>query len=715
MAAIDVSSIRKVPRADDRLRLDRSPASVIFAVPLLAGLLGAPTAEAQNLNNLLDLPFEDLLAVEIRSAGKREEQIRDIPASVTIITRNEIARFGWPTLEALLRNVPGFYLLDNTEERFIGTRGAVGGGVQFLVNGIAQHPSVQKGLTVPEIARLNIPVESIDRIEIIRGPMSVIYGNNAFLGVVNIVTNDIGANGPRVSASAGNRGTGALFARLGGADRDGSVVLNAGARRDDGLAGAYADMLSPAQLARLDPAMHRDMDGDMPQEEYSLDLSAAWQDLSADFRWTRRDYGIYALTPAFDDGTRIRLDTLHLSLAWTHRFNDDLGLRVTGTRSQERYEGYEADFLAPDLDGGQAQRSRRWELEADLHWQPGDQLDALLGYRLLHIDDVLNRIEPVRIGRTILPIEQTDATTRLNDYTIHDLFGELGWQLHEALRLLAGARLTVLPDDYRIERTERRTGETSDIILDPGDRYQLNGRVAVLWSPTPQQVVKLIWGTASQEAGELDVAEPEHIQTLELNTALTRPGLMLSASLFENRIDSIARTIQRLDTRTGDYVSVDDSSGRWRTRGLELILDARPLPALGLSASLTWQQTEDERSQLDPGYSPALLAKFRTEWRQGPMTYAAYAHYTDGMDADWDFVTGPVQGVARRIGKPVPGYWNLGLNLRWDPEGDGPYANLNLSNLLDTEIRYPANELTDFERGQIGPRRIMTATFGWEF
>jgi outer membrane receptor protein involved in Fe transport len=74
-----------------------------------------------------------------------------------------------------------------------------------------------------------------------------------------------------------------------------------------------------------------------------------------------------------------------------------------------------------------------------------------------------------------------------------------------------------------------------------------------------------------------------------------------------------------------------------------------------------------------------------------------------------------VQGVARRIGKPVPAYWNLGLNLRWDPDGDGSYANLNLSNLLDTEIRYPANELTDFERGLIGPGRIMTATVGWEF
>jgi outer membrane cobalamin receptor len=292
---------------------------------------------------LLDLSFEELMQVEIRSAGKREERIRDIPASVTIITRDDIARYGWRTLEELLSNVPGFFLLDNTEERFVGTRGAIGGGVQFLVNGIAQHPSQQKTLTVPEIARLNIPVESIDQIEIIRGPMSVIYGNNAFLGVVNIVTNDIAANGPQVSASLGSGGAG-LFARGGWASREGFLAVNLGARRDDGLAGDYSDMMYTDNFVALDPAMHRDMDGDVDHTDFSADLSASWQGFGADLRWTRRDYGVYAFSPAFDDGTRIRLDTFHASLGWRHQFDDQLGLRVTGTHSREYYDVYEFDF-----------------------------------------------------------------------------------------------------------------------------------------------------------------------------------------------------------------------------------------------------------------------------------------------------------------------------------------------------------------------------------
>jgi len=688
-----------------------APGRRSYAAVALLGLSLTPAGTgAQVADDLLQLPFEDLLQVEIRSAGKRAEQIRDIPASVTIVTRDEIARYGWQTLEQVLRNVPGFYLLDNTEERFIGTRGAVGGGVQFLVNGIAQHPSLQKTLTTPEIARLNVPVEAIDRIEIIRGPMSVIYGNNAFLGVVNIVTNDIAVHGSRVSASVGTRGTGALFGRWGRQLADGFWVLNAGARQDDGLAGAYADMMSAGQLALLDPAMNRDMDGDMGQQEASLELSGGWRGWSGDLRWSRRDYGIYASTPAFDDGTRIRLDTWHASLGWAHRFSDSLGLRVTGIHSQEIYDVYQMDFLFDDLDGGQDQQARRWELELDLHWRPNRRIDALLGYRFVLLDQVRNRVG-------LMPL--VDATDWLDDYRVHDLFAETGWQLHPRLRLVAGARLTRLPDHYRFERNDRGAAERTLTTLEIDDRNQLNGRVALLWSPSETQMVKLIWGTASQDAGDSAFAELQQIETLELNTTLTRGRWMLSASLFQNRIDNIARTIQVLDTTTGDYRPVDDNSGRWRTRGLELIADARPLPALGLAASLTWQQTEDLASHIDPGYSPDLLAKLRADYRHGPFVYAAYAHYVDGMDADWDFVAAPELGVTRRIGERVPGHWDIGLNLRWDQgssvDAPGPYAALNVSNLLDTENRYPANELTGLERGLIGPGRTITLTVGYGF
>lgn len=644
--------------------------------------------------------------MEIRSAGKRDEQIRDIPASVTIVTREEIARYGYVTFEDLLRNVPGFYLLDNIEDRFIGTRGVVGGGVQILVNGIPQHPSLQKTLTATEIARLDIPVESIDRVEVIRGPMSVIYGNNAFQGVINVVTNEIDRSAGRASVSLGSADSGRLYGRAGVVLDDGFVVLNAGGYQTRGLDSAYADMMSPEQLAPLSPAMHNDMDGDMEQQVASLDLSAAWGGWQGNFRYNRRDYGIYAFTPAFADGNRIRLETLHASIGYAHRFSEDLGLKINGIYSTENYDAYQFDFVVPDIGGYQHQDSRRGELELNLHWRPSARLDAVFGYRLLHIDRVENRAYVPSL---------VDAWIHLDPITTHDLFAQASWRVAGPLRLIGGVRFGFLPDEIHSDaRRGVGTSARREAASIEDDR-PINGQLALLWTPMPDQVWKLAWGTASQDSDQFNLPEAEEIETLEANYTLTRSRWTLSAGVFQNRLSQLTRTIQRIDPETGLYVSVDDNSGRWRTWGLELIAEGRPLPELDLSASLTWQDIDDRRSGIDPGYSPALLGKLKASWSRGPMTYAAYAHYVAAMKADWDFVVGNEEGVVERIGEKVPGYWNLGLNLRWDPKGAGPYANLNVSNLLDAEIRYPANELTDFARGLIGPGRVITATVGWEF
>ena len=107
--------------------------------------------------------------------------------------------------------------------------------------------------------------------------------------------------------------------------------------------------------------------------------------------------------------------------------------------------------------------------------------------------------------------------------------------------------------------------------------------------------------------------------------------------------------------------------------------------------------------------------KLKADYTHGPTTLAAYAHYVGAMETDWNFVDGSAQGVTERLGDRVDAYWNLGANLRWDPSGPGPYANLNVSNLLDEEIRYPAIELINFRRGLIGPGRVVMATVGWTF
>ena len=173
---------------------------------LLALSAAGPLAMGAPPDHYLDYSLDELMGLEISSASKRPETIADIPASVTIITRDDLQRMGYPSLDEVLRNVPGLYLLNNYEDQLIGVRGGIGGGIQFLVNGVPRHPTRVKGLAVPDRSRLNIPVQSIDRIEVIRGPMSVIYGDNAFLGSINIITNQAAATPNLASVSYGNNG-----------------------------------------------------------------------------------------------------------------------------------------------------------------------------------------------------------------------------------------------------------------------------------------------------------------------------------------------------------------------------------------------------------------------------------------------------------------------------------------------------------------------------
>ena len=144
-------------------------------IPLIVALLcGAATGKenitAEKPEDIFKLSLQELLQVKVSSASKFDEAVSDIPASITIITRTEIENYGYTTFADIVRNIPGFYLLDNTESLFVGIRGVTGGGVQFLLNGIPNHPSLQKGLRSTDISQFNVPVASIDRIEVIRGP-----------------------------------------------------------------------------------------------------------------------------------------------------------------------------------------------------------------------------------------------------------------------------------------------------------------------------------------------------------------------------------------------------------------------------------------------------------------------------------------------------------------------------------------------------------------
>jgi len=158
-----------------------------FALAHNGGALADCTAD---INELLMLPFNQLVETEINVASKVSTSADQQPASVTVVSREQLQLSGARTLnEALMVYVPGYFMVDDQDDNIAAFRGLAADNnskVLMLLNG---HNLNAEWFWGPPDAVLNSNnFDWIDRIEVIRGPGSVTLGQGALLGVINIVT-----------------------------------------------------------------------------------------------------------------------------------------------------------------------------------------------------------------------------------------------------------------------------------------------------------------------------------------------------------------------------------------------------------------------------------------------------------------------------------------------------------------------------------------------
>lgn len=133
----------------------------------------------------------DLLRAEqglITVASRYAQTIRQAPSIVTVVTDEEIRRRGYRTLADVLRGIPGVYLSVAKEGRTLGWLRGVSSPdnnkILLLVDGVPIYDGVYAHAWLDEY----IPLSHVRQVEIIKGPGSVLYGTNAFGGVINVVT-----------------------------------------------------------------------------------------------------------------------------------------------------------------------------------------------------------------------------------------------------------------------------------------------------------------------------------------------------------------------------------------------------------------------------------------------------------------------------------------------------------------------------------------------
>ncbi len=171
----------------------RARTSLLGLMALLALSVGLDrcAAQAQSDQDVMTLNVEDLARVKVYSASRHEEEIRDAPASVSVITAEEIQRYGWRTLGDVLGSLRGFYTSYDRNYTYLGVRGLLRAGdynsrILLLIDGHRLNDNVYGSAEIG--TEFPLDLDLIDHIEVVRGPGSSLFGTNAVFGVINIIT-----------------------------------------------------------------------------------------------------------------------------------------------------------------------------------------------------------------------------------------------------------------------------------------------------------------------------------------------------------------------------------------------------------------------------------------------------------------------------------------------------------------------------------------------
>lgn len=191
-------------------------AQKLFALALCGLAWNGEVFGQEQDSTLAALSLDELLNLKISSAAKFEQTLGDAPASVTIVTAEEIAAYDFATLEDVFKNVRGFYTSNDRNYGYLGARGFsrptdYNNRILVLLNGHTTNENYYGSASLGNEAGLNL--DMIERIEIVRGPSSALYGTNALFAIVNIITK----SGRKIDGLQLNGNAGSYGARRGAA------------------------------------------------------------------------------------------------------------------------------------------------------------------------------------------------------------------------------------------------------------------------------------------------------------------------------------------------------------------------------------------------------------------------------------------------------------------------------------------------------------------
>lgn len=563
----------------------------VSAALAAACVLRAPAARAEDPAppDLTELSIEELMSVKVVVAASRHEQDPlKAPSSVSVITAEEIRLHGYRTLADVLASVRGFYTSYDRDYEYIGVRGFLrpgdyGSRVLILVDGCrVNDPVYNQG---PIGAEFLVDMSLVKRIEVVRGPGSSLYGANALLAVVNVVTKtgeDVAGAEVSGHVSSGGAAGGTLAWGRGGEER--SFLVSGSIHDSDGELLHFDEFDDPASNNGY---------AENDYERYGRAFARAVHGgFTFEGAYSARTKGIPtgAWGMVFDDERNRSVDEqLFVDLTWEHGVADTLAFMARAHCGRYTYEGA---YVFEDGDGTLVNHDKavgEW-------WGSELLLTKRLGGRHLvsaggeYQNNIRQDQENFGAAATYLDSEESSQAW--------GLYVQDEAALTDLLSVYAGLRY----DHY----------ETFG-----GD---WNPRLAAVYSPTDATAVKLLYGGAFRAPSPFELyyhdggrtqkpspgLGPESLTSYE--TVLEHrfgPALEVSASLFSMRLDDLIT----LTTDPADSLLVYRNMDRAESRGVEVKLERRPARGWGGRASYSYQDARDLSTDDRLTGSPHHLAK----------------------------------------------------------------------------------------------------------
>jgi outer membrane receptor for ferrienterochelin and colicin len=521
-----------------------------------AGILFAQSFNGQGVTGSLD----DLLSTRVSTASLYSQLAREAPASVSIMSAEDINRFEIRTIAELVSHVRSFYLSNDRNYEYIGVRGFgrptdYNNRILLLWNGHAMNDNVYSSAAISYDFAPDL--NGVERVEIVRGPGSPLYGANAMLAVINI----IGKTGAEINGveAAAEYGSGA-FARgsvLYGVQTPGGV--------DAVVSGSWMDRRGFDLYYPQFDAPETD-NGVVRNAEREQSVGASGQIRFGHFTFM----GIYShrtkrlptasYETAFGDNRAMTEDA---------RWGAEIGysgevspaLRISGRLA---FDGYDYSGVYPyeylQFDGS---RGRWWTGQLRAQWDTHESNRLDVGAEI--------RMDPRADYRVWT--EQTYNFSKNGPYDIASVFVQDTWQIWPAVSL----SLAMRADHHSI----------SGWLVSP--------RAALVANPTSSSTVKALYGEAFRapsvyelyyEDTEGIVSNPslrdERIRTIEVSAEQRLSSMTYATmSLYQfNMWDLIEQT-----TVQGEAIGQHQNVGSANVRGIEGELIARS-PA-GHTASLS--------------------------------------------------------------------------------------------------------------------------------